>query len=218
MSVAKLDKELIKPFATENTILVTNTLLQFLLVGIVNLYYIAITDDVYTYTLSMISLLCALNISILFPATFERNRYTRGRYFASSDNFNTLGQIAAFSTCIALTYEIAKRNYIFAIMNVCITIVLLINFYSKRVDADGYCYSTNNYNDATINSDSSLITESCVIVKSNSHQTKQLLNHVPMNSNVVNCSSTNNATIEKNENNSDSDSDDVTSTEEEVTN
>ena len=205
MPHAELDKHLKKPFTTKNTVLVTNTILQFLLIGIVNLYYIGTTDDFITYILSMTSLMCSLNISTLLPATYEKNLHTRGRYFASSNIFNILGEIAGFTTCASLTYEISKKSPTFALINVMVTLFLVFTFYSQQVDTEGCAYSINGLHDADFDVNSKSDESMGIITRDPYHK---VYRHVFKNTEQK-------MDIDKK---AEDDSNDVTSTEEEVTN
>ena len=110
-------------FSPENTLLVTNTLLQFWLLGVLNIGFILTTTDNWTYTMAMSSLVLVITTQVLLPATYETSKKNRGLYFDSVDRYNELGIMACCLTFLLLVYELIKQQSILSYLST----ILLIN-------------------------------------------------------------------------------------------
>lgn len=114
-------------FSPENTLLVTNSMLQFLLLGMLNIAFIVTTEDNWTYTLAMASLVLVITTHVLLPATYETSDKTRGLYFDSIDRYNEPVIAACCLTFLSMIYELIKQKSLVSYLST----VVLVNIVWK---------------------------------------------------------------------------------------
>lgn len=145
-----MSNQLAIPFSPENTLLVTNSLLQFSLVGILNIAFLITTIDNWTYTLAISSLFLMITAQILLPATYETSGKTKGLYFDSVERYNEPSIIACCFSLLLICYELIKQQCIISY----IAIIILVNFIWKYLK-QYIMEKTNTLPCADLNNDNS---------------------------------------------------------------
>lgn len=110
-------------FSLENTLLITNTLLQFFLLGGLNIAFVMTTNDSWTYSMAMSSLTLTIMTHTLLPASYETSKKTRGLYFECVETYNHPMIAASGLTLVTMIYELIKQNTIISH----VTALILIN-------------------------------------------------------------------------------------------
>jgi hypothetical protein len=92
-----------RPFSTSNSILVTNTLLQFLPITLLSAALLFITSNDFVWALSLMALFGSMTTTTILVAAYEIDHENHGFYFPIRDHVNTLAMRSALSVVLALT-------------------------------------------------------------------------------------------------------------------